>query len=206
MGLESLDGLRSFCLELSSEQPSPGGGTAAAASGAMAASLLIMVCGVTSRSGKHEQSRPELLKMTAELAELRDRFLSLSREDARAYDGVVAAFKRRKEREDEAAQKAVEVALKHAAEVPLRTAEACDHVLILAGKVAVLGTRSASSDVGVAVLLAEAGLNGAALNVRINLKSISDKSFAAQAEDKIRALEDGAGKTSRAVLAMLAEK
>ncbi len=48
--MTDVEGLRAFCLDLSTDKPSPGGGAAAAAAGAMAASLLIMVCGVTSRS------------------------------------------------------------------------------------------------------------------------------------------------------------
>ena len=204
--MNSLDGLRSFCLELSSDQSSPGGGTAAAASGAMAASLLIMVCRITGSSKKYEQSWPELLKLRSELEGLRDQLLSLSRDDARAYDEVVVAFRKKKDRDDDASRKGVESALKHAAEVPLRTVEACSRVLGLTGKVAKLGIRSASSDVGVASLLAEAGLKGAALNIRINLKSMSDKSFTTSMEDTLTKLESSAGKVPRDALAKLTQE
>lgn len=200
MGLDSVEGLRSFCLELSSDRPSPGGGTASAAAGAMAASLLVMVCGITARSKKYAASAPELIRIGEVLEVERDGLIRLALWDARAYDSVMnAARKKKAEPGNETVSKEMDDALKRAAEVPLDTAAACVRILDHATKVANLGARSASSDVGVAILLAEAGLKGASKNVRINLDSIMDGTYVDHMVDKLRLLEtEGRGLASNA--------
>jgi formiminotetrahydrofolate cyclodeaminase len=186
LGLDSLAQLREFCLELSSGKASPGGGTASAASGAMASSLLVMVCGITSRSKKHASSKPQLDRLSEALREERDVLLDLALEDALAYDRVVDAMKQLKNSQPgEDSAGGLQKALRHAAEIPLETASACLRVLEDSVKVAEIGIRSASSDILVAVLLAGAGLEGAAKNVRINLRDINDAGFAAGLENKL---------------------
>jgi formiminotetrahydrofolate cyclodeaminase len=203
LGLESSEQLRAFCLELSSDKPSPGGGTASAAAGAMAASLLMMVCGITSRSKKHEASKPELERLLKVLETERDGLLRLAVEDARAYDLVVEAFRKRKASQSGQAEQGVQSALKHASDVPRDTASACLRVLESAVKVAELGTRSASSDVGVAVVLAEAGFSGAAKNVRINTKDILDKGYVDHVEGRLGLEEARSKKLARAAISIL---
>ena len=160
----------------------------------MAASLLAMVCGITAKSKKHEADRPELQRLRAELVSLSEELTSMAREDAMAYDDVVSAAKQRTASAESDAAAMFQSALKHAAEVPLKTANACVQVLDLAPKVAALGKKSASSDVQVAVFLAGAGLKGAAANVRINAKDLQDAEFVKSLEDRLRSMERSARK------------
>ncbi len=198
MGLDSLGQLREFCLELSSDKPSPGGGTASAAAGAMASSLLIMVCGITSRSKKHAPSKPELDRLSEALQKERDALLELSLEDALAYDRVVDAIKElRTSQAGEGSAEGLQRALKHAAEVPLETSSACMRVLESAVRVAEIGTRNASSDVSVAVFLAKAGFEGASKNVKINLGSINDAAFVSGMESKLAEISARAERLSK---------
>ena len=204
MGLDTVEGLRSFCLELSNDRPSPGGGTASAAAGAMAASLLVMVCAITARSKKHASSVSELTRLHEVLETERDGLIRLALWDARAYDSLMEAVRKaRAEQGSKVAFKEMDEALRRAAEVPLDTAAACLRVLEYAEKVAELGTRSASSDVGVAVLLAEAGLNGASKNVMINLKEINDIGYVDNLAGKLRLWETEARKLADNTLARL---
>jgi len=183
--LKNIEALRSFCVELSSDAPSPGGGTASAAAGAMAASLLMMVCGITAKSKRHEPNKERLEALKAQLSMRRDELVNLSKEDARAYDAVVAAMRKNRETEKEVNPRTVQDALRLAAEIPMKTAARCIDVLEASIGVAELGIRSASSDVGVAVLLAEAGFKGASMNVRINLKDVRDSKFVESAEEEL---------------------
>lgn len=185
MGLKNVEALRSFCLELSSDAPSPGGGTASAAAGAMAASLMMMVCGITAKSKRHEPNKERLEALKAHLSVRRDELIDLSKEDARAYDRVVEAMRKNREGENKESIRAVQDALKFAAEIPMKTAARCIEVLEASIGVAELGTRNASSDVGVAVLLAQAGYKGASMNVRINLKGIQDSKFVESATERL---------------------
>lgn len=184
--MKDVEALRKFCLELSSDMPSPGGGTAAAAAGGMAASLLAMVCAITAKSKKHEARKPELERLQASLVVLRDDLISHAREDADSYDNVVLASRARREDENPKTVEDFQRALRHATSVPLETASACVDVLEKSARVAELGVVSASSDVGVAVLLAETGFKGATMNVYINLDGISDASFARHAREKLK--------------------
>lgn len=188
--MNSTDALKAFCDELASDRPSPGGGTASAAAAAMSASLLVMVCGVTARNKKYADRAETLLAIKTDLLSLQTRLVQDARLDAEAYDAVVMASRRRRESPGEETDSAYESALKTAAEVPMRTAEICANLLGTGVRVAELGSRSAWSDIGVALLLAEAAFNGAAMNVRINLEIIRDKAFVKAAEAKMHDMMD----------------
>ena len=183
--MRNLEALRSLCLDLSSDAPSPGGGTASAAAGAMAASLLAMVCGITAKSKRHEPNRERLDALKVHLSAMRDELVNLAKEDARAYDLVVEAFRKSREHESKESVMAVQDALRFAAEIPMKTAGMCVDVLEASVGVAELGKRSAASDVGVAILLAEAGFKGASMNVRTNLRDLQDSTFVKSAGGKL---------------------
>ncbi len=190
MGLKSRSGLKAFCAELAEAEPSPGGGTAAAGAGAMAASLLAMVCGVTAKNRKYARSADELARLRKELIALQTRLIENARLDAEAYDAVVAASKRRRERPGANTDAVYESALKRATEVPMATAEACACVLEAGIDVAELGSRAAWSDVGTALVLADAGFEGAIMNVRINLDTAHGGSDARSAEARLERLTE----------------
>jgi len=203
LGLKEAEGLRKFCLELSSNQPSPGGGTASAAAGAMASSLLIMVCGITRRSKKHEAHWTELESIQTALEGLRDGLVRLASDDAKAYDDVVEAMRHLKADSDRQASMAAENALKKATEVPTMTAERCQSVLEEAAKVARLGTKSARSDVASAIYLALAGAKGAMSNMRINLEGQRDRAFAESIKAKLASYDTRSTRLAENALAVL---
>jgi formiminotetrahydrofolate cyclodeaminase len=151
----------------------------------MAASLLAMVCGVTAKSKKHADRESVMLELRRELLAVQERLLENARLDAEAYDRVVEASRRRRNDPGEEAERSYESALKHASDVPMATAEACAEVLETGIKVAELGTRSAWSDTGTALSLAEAAFDGAAMNVRTNLELIKDRVYAESAEGRL---------------------
>ena len=164
---------------LSSSEPTPGGGTAAAIAGAMGASLLVMVTGLArSRNNTDEEkaalgdARDVLVPLTADLARLADA-------DSEAFNGVMAAYRLPKGSDDEKAarSRAIQDALHGATIAPLDTLRACADALAQAQAVAQHGNRSAASDAGVAVALLRAAAAGAHANVRANLDSIKDEEF-----------------------------
>lgn len=172
------DALSDFCAELSSDEPSPGGGTASAAAGAMAAALLTMVCAITRKSKKHEDNWGELEMITTSALTLRDELLGLGVADAKAYDGVMEAIRRRRSDPGDEAERALKKANELATDIPMQTMAACTRVLEIASRVSEIGTRKAYSDVAVAVLMARAGTRGAFMNVMINLEGIEQSEYA----------------------------
>ena len=187
--MKGTKGLEAFCKDLASDEPAPGGGSASAAAGAMAASLLSMVCGVTMKSKKHEPDWPKLAVLRRKADSMTGVLLRCVDEDSKAYEIlVVYARIRRKSPGDASTADAYDKAVKLAMHVPTTTAKSCIEVLKLAKEVAALGTKSASSDIEVARFLATAGVEGAVANIMINLPYCEDQEYAARAKETADAL------------------
>lgn len=175
--------LGAFLDDLASERSTPGGGGAAAISGAMGAALVSMVCNLTIGKPKYAEVEAELKTVLAESEGLRAELTKAIGDDVKAFDAVMAAYGSPKGETDEAkaARTAtIQAALKEATDAPLECARLCAEVVKLSDVTAEKGNANVVSDAGVAVQSAYAGLMSAALNVRVNAKSIKDREFADQ--------------------------
>jgi formiminotetrahydrofolate cyclodeaminase len=197
-----------FATALAAGAPTPGGGSAAALSGVLAAALIEMVCDLTIGREKYRDREAGLRRACARAAALRRDLLALVDRDAQAYDAVVAALRLPKgtEREKRARAGALGRATLYATETPMATAEACAVLLGLAVEAARDGNPNAVSDAGTAALLAYAGLRGAVLNVHANLGGIGDAARAAGLRDRVRRLEVDAERRREEALAALAAR
>jgi glutamate formiminotransferase/formiminotetrahydrofolate cyclodeaminase len=171
--------LAGFVGEVAAATPAPGGGSAAAHTGALAAALAQMVAGLTVGKKKYAAVEPEMKEAALQAAALVTQLSGLVERDAQSYGAVMNAYRLPNEPGDAATirTKAIDDALVGAAQVPLETARACAAVAELAAVVAEKGNVNAVSDGGVAALLAEAACKGAVYNVRINITSMSDRSL-----------------------------
>jgi formiminotetrahydrofolate cyclodeaminase len=158
---------------LASPDPTPGGGSAAALSGATGAALVCMVCALPKTRTGSPDERERLDAALGWAREASGRLRRLVDEDTAAYDAVLAAYRLPKGSDEEKAsrKRAVATALERATVVPRETAEACLVVLKAAGEAAAQGNPSALSDARTGAALALAGLLGGAENVRINAGS-----------------------------------
>jgi methenyltetrahydrofolate cyclohydrolase len=174
----------------SSPDPTPGGGSAAALSSAIGASLLLMVAALPKTRNGSEEDRTALTAAGQELSALRDRLTAAIDGDTAAYNGVVAAYKQPKASAEEQAvrKEAIQQALRAATDVPLDVMRDSMRALEAATVVARHGYKAASSDVGVAIAMLRAGTTGAHLNVGINLESIADASYRTRIADEARDL------------------
>ena len=183
--------LTKFSEVLASGAPTPGGGSASALSGALAASLAAMVARTTAANKKFADRADQMNQVATEADRLRGEFLALVDEDARAFDQVMAAFWMPKDTPEQQAgrSEAIQQAYRAAVEPPMRVCARSLRVLELALQVAEQGNPSAASDAGVAALLAATALEGGALNVQINLGSIKDEGFRTPQAEKVRAAQ-----------------
>ncbi|MCI0567635.1 MAG: cyclodeaminase/cyclohydrolase family protein [Acidobacteria bacterium] len=188
--------LSEFVDRLGARTPTPGGGSAAALAGTLAAALGGMVCELTLGKPKYEPVRPEMEKAKQALSGLRKDLSALIDRDAEAYDEVSKAMKLPKETpaEKTARQQSLGKASQFATEIPVKTAESCLAVLEQLKRVAEVGNPNAASDAGVAAHLAHTGVAGAVLNVRINLSGIPDKDLAGKMETRVARLEQEAAR------------
>ena len=173
-----------------SPDPTPGGGSASALASAIGVSLLAMVAGLPKTRSNSDEDRAALSEALASVRGLRARLAEAIDADTAAYDAVVAAYRQPKGTDEEKAARsqAIQRALRGATEVPLRVMRLSAEALAAAKVVAARGNPSASSDVGVAMALLRAGLEGARLNVDVNLGSIKDEAYSRAVADEVARL------------------
>lgn len=155
-----------FLDELSSASPTPGGGAVAALSGAMAASLVEMVCGLTIGKKGYEKIQIETKLIKSKAANIKRSFLELADEDIFVFNQVMLAYKKG----DKAK---IKTALKGATDVPAKVGRLADKIAYLAIKMAKVGNKNAVSDAKSALYLARASKKAALENVKINLKALA---------------------------------
>jgi glutamate formiminotransferase/formiminotetrahydrofolate cyclodeaminase len=182
--------LRVFSDELASSAAVPGGGSAAAYAGALGAALTAMV----GRIAERKETSEATTSLIAEADNLRVDFLRLVDDDSAAFASVAQAMKLPKatDAEKKVRKERLQSALLGASRVPLEIAKTSRRLLELCERVVERAATATVSDIGVGAWMAEAALEGAALNVMINLASITDAAqVKALSEDLDRAL-DGA--------------
>jgi formiminotetrahydrofolate cyclodeaminase len=182
-----------FLDRLASSDPAPGGGTASALAGAMAAGLVGMVAELTAGRDQYAEHDAAVREIGAAAAEHRRTLMTLAQDDATAYDAVVRARHMPKETEAEQATRsaALQASMLEAARIPMQIATESLDVLQLAERIAPIGNKNAVSDAGVAALLAAAALRGAVLNVRINLPYLAaDEPMRREAPAELARLEE----------------
>lgn len=183
--------LEEFVEKTGSGAPTPGGGSISALAGSLGAALNVMVYELTQGKKVYTAFEPELrikIDTSAEkLKEISSQLLVEMENDTHAFDSVMDAFKMPKETdlEKQARAEAIQEGYKTAIEVPLKIANLCLESLFLMESLSIHGNVNAITDVGVGALLGYVGVEGALLNVRINLNSIDKGEYKEEIEEKI---------------------
>jgi glutamate formiminotransferase len=176
-------GVEPFVEQLAAPTATPGGGSAAAASGAMAAGLATMVASMSRGKKAYLQYERELSEAIARLSQLREELKAAIDADAESFNVVMKAYKQAKESAD--GDKGIEAALKQATSVPLGVAENAREVAGIAEKLGPMTNPNMKSDLTTAKALAQAAIQGALANVEINLESIKDAGFVGEVRQRV---------------------
>ena len=166
-----------FVEVLASKAPVPGGGGASALVGAVGTALGNMVGSLTVGKKKYADVEDEMYELKAKCDQLQKDFLRLIERDAEVFEPLSKAYGMPKETEEEQAEKekVMEAALKNAAEAPLCIMKTIVDTMEMIRVLGEKGSRLAVSDAGVAILFAQAALEGASLNIFINTKMMKDQ-------------------------------
>jgi glutamate formiminotransferase/formiminotetrahydrofolate cyclodeaminase len=180
--------VRDFCNETLSDSPAPGGGSVAALMGALGASLGGMVANLSAGKRGWDDKLEYFSGWAVKAQQLKDELLSLVDEDTAAFNKVMDSFALPKESPEEktARSAAIEAATKYAAEVPLKVMETASKSYALLAEMAEKGNPASISDVGVGALATRACIEGAALNVRINLGQLKNEKLKSALFDKVQ--------------------
>jgi len=183
--------IKEFLVKTASNSPVPGGGSIAALSAAVAASLSEMVARLTIGKDGYDAFEEDMKKIAKDAADYRNKLIKDIDRDSNAYNNVIASFKLPKatEQEQKNRKRAIQEALKNASLVPLDVAKDAFKIIELAEKVVKYGNESAVTDAAVAVMMARTAVLSALYNVKINLISIKDLDFIEKVKKEIKHME-----------------
>jgi formiminotetrahydrofolate cyclodeaminase len=180
-----------FLKQTASNTPVPGGGSVAALSAAVAASLVEMVAHLTIGKKGLEAAVDEMKAIVSMASGYRETILNDIDRDSDAFNQVMAAFRLPKKTEEEVKERhlAIQEGLKTAALVPLSVAQKAFRIMKMAGTVVIKGNQNAVTDGVVAAMMARTAVLSALYNVKINLTSIEDNAFVKEVDQKVKKLE-----------------
>ena len=169
-----------FADVLASDAPAPGGGSTAALEGALGAALTAMVCGLTVGKKKYAEFQELAEAAQKKALDLKARFVDVMDRDTEAFNVVSAAFALPKETDEEKAARsaAIQEGLKGCTKTPFEMMELAMETLELTDSILGKSNASAASDLGVSALSLRAAIQGAWLNVLINIGTLKDKELA----------------------------
>jgi formiminotetrahydrofolate cyclodeaminase len=179
--------LQHYLDDLASSQPTPGGGSASALSGAMGAALASMVCRLTLDKEAYAGVQQEIEELLRQTENLRLRFQQLMQQDIEAYGRLSASYKLPRETSEERATRsgAIQEQLVGAALVPLEVAELAAELIQRCRRIAEIGNAVVLSDVANGAILASGAGEGAALMVRINLRAMRNDTLVAELGERL---------------------
>jgi formiminotetrahydrofolate cyclodeaminase len=194
--------IKEFLAKTASNSPVPGGGSIAALSASIAASLSEMVAHLTIGKKGYEALEEEMQEIAKDAFQYRERLIRYIDKDSNAYNGVMGAFKLPKGTEQERNNRegAIQKALINATLVPLDVARDAFKIIELAGKVVKQGNKNAVTDAAVAVMMARTAALSALYNVKINLASIKDTNFVEEIREEIKHMESEIVNREREIL------
>ena len=182
--------VKGFINETASDSPAPGGGSVAAAVGALGVALGTMVANLSASKRGWEDKTAGFSHWAEKGQQLKDKLLALIDEDTRAFNAIMSAFGLPKDTDDQktARKEAIQGASKYATEVPYRTLKTALEAVPLIQEMAKNGNPNSLSDAGVGAACILTAMQGAWMNVLINAQGLEDKEWAAAIKAKAEKL------------------
>ncbi|UCB57759.1 MAG: cyclodeaminase/cyclohydrolase family protein [Candidatus Omnitrophota bacterium] len=179
--------LKKYLDDLASTKPAPGGGSAAALTGAIAVALLAKVANFTIGKEKYKRAEEEMKNILKQSQELVESLNDLCLEDAKAYKKFSDAVKLPK---GPKRQEKLQEALKEATSVPVQVCKDTHQAIKFCLPLAVRGNRNLITDAAIGAMMLECAFQSALLNVEINLKSIKDNDFVLKIREVLEPMEE----------------
>ncbi len=194
--------LKGFVEETAAESPAPGGGSVAAAAGAMGAALATMVANLSAHKRGWDERWDEFSTWAEAGKAHHDELLRLIDDDTAAFNGIMAAFKlpQTTPAEEAVRHEHIQAATRRAIEIPFRVMEVAFDSMMVIKKMAEIGNPNSVSDAGVGALCARTAVMGAFLNVKINASDVEDKEFIGRMIENGQRMVDQAATLEREII------
>jgi formiminotetrahydrofolate cyclodeaminase len=164
------ESIKKYIDDLAAREPVPGGGSAAALTGALGAALLEMACNFTIGNKKYKDMEEAISGYLILIKKTREEFLFLVDEDAKVYSSIREAFKTKDE-------KIIDNALKQGYYISLKICELAKSGMAVASHLSERSNVNLMTDAGCGAELLKACFNSGVFNSEINLKGIKEVSF-----------------------------
>ena len=168
--------VHSFINEVSIDSPAPGGGSVSALAGALSSALVSMVSNLSHSKKGYEQYNSDFEEIGCAAQSIKRRLIDLIDKDTEAFNMIMEAFKLSK-KDALYRNERIQKATKNAIEIPLDVMKLSLESLKISKKISKIGNKNSLSDSGVASEIALSSINGAYMNVLINLKDIEDLNY-----------------------------
>jgi formiminotetrahydrofolate cyclodeaminase len=200
--------LQTYLDDLASARSTPGGGSAAALSGAMGAALACMVARLTIGKADYAAVQAEIETLLQNAEKLRTRFQQLMQEDIDAYGRLSACFKMPRTTDEERAARAqaIQARLAEAAQVPLEVAESAAALVQCCQRIAEIGNKNVLSDIATGTMLASSAGTGASWMVRTNLRMMKDLALVDALNDRLATALDTISAGSQHVVSVVSQR
>lgn len=200
--------VRGFADETSSESPAPGGGSVAALAGSLGVALGTMVANLSSHKRGWDEKWKFYSDWAAKGQQVKNRLVQLIDEDTRAFNLIMDAFQLPNQSEEDKARRseAIQEATKKAALVPWEVMQVSFSALEVLKAMAENGMKSSVSDIGVGAWCVRTAVEGAFLNVKINVSGLKDRAFADDLLQKGNALQQNTIRLVEEILKTVEEK
>ena len=194
--------LKAFAHETASESPAPGGGSISAYVGTLGVALGTMVANLSSHKRGWDDRWDFFSQWADNGQQILSKLLRLVDEDTAAFERIMVAIKLPKGSPEEKAarQQAMKEATEYAIEVPLEVMRTAYSMFDLLDAMAKDGNPNSASDTGVGALCARTAIQGAGMNVRINIQDIDDGAWKSRALEEMRQLEIDAERRCNAIV------
>ena len=186
--------LREFIDTTASDSPTPGGGSVSAVVGALGSALVQMVGNLTVGKEKYKGVEGEVKELLDKSSKIMNELKELTRKDIEHFDAFIKALSMPKDTEEQKQKRseAIQKTLKEAANTPLSVARLGVEMLLVANRMAEIGSKMVISDAGVAAHLIEASIHSALITVDSNLVLIKDEKFVNNVDKEKKELQEKA--------------
>lgn len=197
-----------FIEETASESPAPGGGSVSACMGALGAALGTMVANLSAHKKGWENQWEKFASWAEKGKIFHDQLLHLVDEDTHAFNAIMDAYKlpKNKEEEKQLRIEAIQKATRFAMEVPLKVMQLSYQSMEIIQEMAETGNPNSISDAGVGALAVRSAILGAALNIKTNANSLTDKDFVARMIKEVNELEQKTMQREQEILEIVYKK
>ncbi|SIR52660.1 cyclodeaminase/cyclohydrolase family protein [Halanaerobium kushneri] len=185
--------IEEFLDDLSSKNSIPGGGSAAALSGALNAAVISFIANLTIGKEKYKEVEAEAKEILTESEELKKEMLLMIDQDSKILSDILDSYKA-------GDQDKVKSVCQDAVEFSMDMTKKAVRLMRLSLEVSEIGNKMLASDFEVAAYIGDAAVGSAIANVKINLQSLDNEEYKSNIKKEYLKLKDESSRLKEEII------